>query len=130
MMRAPTSREEQALIWDYYKPRHTHAWNMLVSSWRALENLDDKGGQGFEIEYCWENFIIRLWLYRTTVKTLAKLHAVADEVQNILDAFDKAFNTVSPNDLKALRDMMEHFDDYAAGEGHGPAERQSDVDPW
>ena len=25
-----SDREEEALIWDYFKPRHTHAWNMLA----------------------------------------------------------------------------------------------------
>jgi len=126
-MCAPSSREKQGLIWDYYKPRHTHAWNMLVLSWHALEDLDD---QGVEIEYCWENFIIRLWLYRTTVKTLTKLHVVADDARDVLDAFDKVFNTNGRNDLKALRDMIEHFDDYAADQGHGPPKRQTDLDPW
>ena len=26
--------------------------------------------------------------------------------------------------------MIEHFDDYAAGEGRGPAMRERDLDPW
>ncbi len=26
--------------------------------------------------------------------------------------------------------MIEHFDDYAAGKGRGPAKRETDVDPW
>ena len=26
--------------------------------------------------------------------------------------------------------MIEHFDDYAAGEGRGPAELKRDLDPW
>lgn len=58
-------RDEQALIWDFYKPRHTHAWNMLVFSWREPDQLNDQTDAGFETEYFWENFILRLWLYRT-----------------------------------------------------------------
>ena len=116
-------REEQALIWDYYKPRHTHAWNMLVLSWCELDKLSDEADVGFEIEYRWENFMLRLWLYRTTVKTLTKLAAVENEAKSILKTFDQVFHDISnKNVLKALRDMIEHFDDYAAGKGHGPAD--------
>ena len=129
-MCALSSREEQGVIWDYYKPRHIHAWNMFVLSWCALEDLDDRDYQGFQVEYCWENFIIRLWLYRTTVKTLAKLPVVTDDAQSALRAFDMVVDANGRNDLRALRNMIEHFDDYAAGEGHGPAERRSDLDPW
>ena len=78
----------QAVIWDYYKPRHTHAWNMLVLSWLALETLADEDVEAFEDEYLWEN------------------------------------------GLKAIRDMIEHFDDYAAGKGRGPATRGGKLDPW
>ena len=124
-------REEQALIWGYYKPRHTHAWNMLVLSWCELDKLSDEADVGFEIEYRWENFILRLWLYRTTVKTLTKLAAVENEAKSILKTFDQVFHDISnKNVLKALRDMIEHFDDYAAGKGHGPADRKSDLDSW
>ena len=28
------------------------------------------------------------------------------------------------------RDMIEHWDDYAAGKGRGPANRLRDQDPW
>jgi len=108
-------REEQALIWDYYKPRHTHAWNMLVLSWCELDKLSDEADVGFEIEYRWENFILRLWLYRTTAKTLTKLAAVENEAKSILKTFDQVFHDIpNKNVLKALRDMIEHFDDYAA----------------
>jgi hypothetical protein len=123
-------REEQAIIWDYYKPRHTHAWNMLVLSWCELDRLDDMTGVGFETEYFWENFILRLWLYRTTVGTLTKLTAVKDKAENVLNEFDRVFDANGRNGLKALRDMIEHFDDYAAGKGRGPARRESDLDPW
>jgi hypothetical protein len=123
-------REEQTLIWDYYKPRHIHAWNMLVLSFRKLDKLSDETDVGFETEYRWENFILRLWLYRTTVKTLAKLTAVQSEAKNILKTFDIVFDIDGSNALKALRDMIEHFDDYAPGMGRGPAKRENDLDPW
>lgn len=65
---------------------------MLVISWAALENLDDTDDYEFEIEYSWENFIIRIWFYRTTVNTLTKLSVVDDDAQNVLKLFDKAFD--------------------------------------
>jgi len=126
----PSSKEEQALIWDYYKPRHTHAWNMLVLSWRELDQPDDEATIDFEVEYYWENFIIRLWLYRTTVKTLTKLAEVKNEAETALSTFDSVFDVGGRNGLKALRDMYEHFDDYAAGIGYGPASRAENLDPW
>lgn len=122
--------EMQAIIWDYYKPRHTHAWNMLVLSWRALEAFVDGPEVDFEDEYLWENFIIRLWLYRTTVKTLTKLSAVKADARRALEDFDLSFMADGQNCLKAIRDMIEHFDDYAAGEGRGPATRNGELDPW
>jgi hypothetical protein len=123
------TREEQGLIWDYFKPRHTHAWNMLVLSWRDLDQLNEEDG-GFESEYHWENFIIRLWLYRTTVLTLTKLNAVEGKAKIGVKTFDDVFIVNDGNGLKALRDMIEHFDDYAAGVGRGPATRERDLDPW
>jgi len=48
--------EMQAVIWDYYKPRHTHAWNMLVLSWLALGALADEDVEAFEDEYLWEKW--------------------------------------------------------------------------
>ena len=74
-----TSREEQAVVWDYFKPRHTHAWNMLVLSWQQLESLSSEDQIGFEPEYHWENFIIRLWLYRITVNTLTRLQVIEEK---------------------------------------------------
>jgi hypothetical protein len=124
--------EEQALVWDYFKPRHTHTWNMLVASWRELElyNTDEATSPPFGAEYLWENFIIRLWIYRTTVKTLAKLATVKLEAESVIRTFDESFRINDRNGLKALRDMIEHFDDYAAGIGRGPVERSRDLDPW
>lgn len=103
---------------------------MLVLSWRALDELDADNVVGFEIEYLWENFIIRLWLYRTTVKTLSKLEAVQVDADKALNLFDRTFDQHGRNGLKAIRDMIEHFDDYAAGAGRGPAVRKRDLDPW
>ncbi|MFZ2467498.1 MAG: hypothetical protein WAW54_03810 [Parvibaculum sedimenti] len=128
-----THKEEQGIIWDYFKPRHTHSWNMLVLSWRDLnshnrEIRDDESG--FEVEYSWENFILRLWLYRTTVKTLTKLTAIKIEAEGVIHAFDAAFDVRGRNGLKAIRDIIEHFDDYAVGLGRGPAKRENDLDPW
>jgi hypothetical protein len=122
--------EEQAVVWDYFKPRHTHSWNMLVLSWQQLENLKDETELGFQTEYHWENFILRLWLYRATVMTLAKLGAIENDAERIVKEFDDAFGAHGHNQLKALRDMIEHFDDYAAGFGRGVADRRSDLDPW
>lgn len=127
------SVEEQGVIWDYYKPRHTHAWNLLVLSWRELDQIKDTVEEfdlGFEVEYRWENFIIRLWLYRTTVRTLRKLSPVESATNQAIAKFDKTFQVNSRNGLKALRDMVEHFDDYAAGIGRGPATRRGDLDPF
>jgi hypothetical protein len=122
--------EMQAIIWDYYKPRHTHAWNMLVISWQALELSDEDPKTGFEIEYLWENFLLRLWLYRTTIRTLTHLHIVKPAAKRIIADFDRCFTRNNENNLKAIRDMIEHFDDYAADQGRGPASRKGDLDPW
>jgi hypothetical protein len=121
--------ERQAVIWRFYKPRHTHAWNMLVLSWRAFDAPSD-ADMPFEDEYLWENFIIRLWLYRSTVKTLTRLSSVSADARDILAKFDRSFEASGQNGLKAIRDMIEHFDDYAAGIGHGPATREDELDPW
>jgi hypothetical protein len=127
-----SGREEQALIWEYFKPRHSHTWNMLVLSWHELEHLKEQEDIRipFEAEYFWENFIIRLWLYRTAIRTLTKLQFVESEAKTVLKSFDDSFLINGRNGLKALRDMIEHFDDYAAGEGRGPVERSRDLDPW
>jgi hypothetical protein len=122
--------EKQAIIWDYYRPRHIHAWNMLVWSWRALDAFTDGPETPFEAEYLWENFIIRLWLYRTTVRTLTHLHVVSAEAKGIIAAFDVCFHANGKNCLRGMRDMIEHFDDYAAGAGRGPATREGELDPW
>lgn len=122
--------EEQGVIWGYYKPRHTHAWNMLFLSWRALDGYTEEKLEAFEDEYLWENFIIRLWLYRTTIKTLTRLVVVSAEAKKALEQFDRCFETDGQNALKAVRDMIEHFDDYAAGKGRGPATRDGELDPW
>lgn len=123
--------EAQATIWDFYKPRHTHSWNMLVLSWRALENYDEVNVvDDFECEYLWENFILRLWLYRTTIKTLTRLEHVKTAALVALAKFDDCFELEGSNALKAVRDMLEHFDDYAAGVGRGPATRFGELDPW
>lgn len=122
--------EKEAVIWDYYKPRHTHAWNMLVIAWNDLETFTEWQSKFFECEYRWESFIIRLWLYRTTVKTLTKLATVTTEAKEAIKQFDAAFMIDGRNALKAMRDMIEHFDDYASGAGRGPVERTSDLDPW
>ena len=47
-----------------------------------------------------------------------------------MKTFDANFEMNGQNGLKAIRDMIEHFDDYAAGRGRGPAVRDSDLDPW
>jgi hypothetical protein len=122
--------EKQAVTWDYYKPRHTHAWNMLVLSWRALEAFTEVDETAFEDEYLWENFILRLWLYRTTVRTLTHLRKVSGDARGIIATFDYCYLASGKNGLKAIRDMIEHFDDYAAGEGRGPANREGELDPW
>jgi hypothetical protein len=123
-------KEAQAIIWDYFKPRHTHSWNMLVLSWRQLDGLTDEMPLSFETEYHWENFVLRLWLYRTTLRTLTRLTAISSDAEQAMSEFDKTFIRDGKNHLKALRDMVEHFDDYAAGVGRGPAEAASDLDPW
>lgn len=122
--------EDQCRIWDFYKPRHTHAWNMLVLSWRAFENLSIEEQIQGELDFCWENFFIRLWLYRTTVKTLTKIPFIAKDADKALASFDSVFISNEINQLKAIRDMIEHFDDYAAGKGRGPAKRDQELDPW
>ncbi|WP_085939908.1 hypothetical protein [Azospirillum sp. B4] len=124
------TKEQQSIIWEFYKPRQVHAWNMLVLSLDSLEHLSHEDERGFEAEYAWENVIIRLWLYRTTVQTLIKIDRVAIDAQQAVKRFDANFDIGGRNGLKALRDMIEHFNDYAAGAGHGPAKRDIDLDPW
>ncbi|KQV46406.1 hypothetical protein ASD07_13055 [Duganella sp. Root336D2] len=84
----------------------------------------------FETEYAWENLIIRLSLYRNTVKTLTNLPSVAPDAEQALSRFDAEFTQGGKNALISLRNMFEHFDDYATGAGRGPAERNLDLDPW
>lgn len=103
---------------------------MLVLSWRQLNPSDNETDVGFETEYHWENFILRLWLYRTTVKTLARLQSIKANATSAINEFDNVFSLSGLNQLKALRDMIEHFDDYAADMGRGPAKRKEDLDPW
>jgi hypothetical protein len=118
---------EQAVVWDFYKPRHTHAWNMLqIAAGHLVKTAD---AMDFETEYAWENLIIRLSLYRNAVNTLTKLPAVATDAQQALKRFDAAFIQNGKNALVGLRNMFEHFDDYAAGKGRGPGET-NDLDPW
>ena len=124
-----TQSEETSAIWNYYKPRHTHAWNMLILAFRQLEQ-EEISAEPFKAEYAWENVIIRLWLYRTVIRTLSKLPPIKEEAEKVLRSFDKAFDHRGINGLKALRDMIEHFDDYAANKGRGPAKRASDLNPW
>ena len=121
--------EREWLVWNFYKPRHTHSWNMLVLSWRELDAITDET-EGWETEYCWENFIIRLWLYRTTIRTLTKLPPVCDDAKIAISCFDEKFAHEGHNGLKAIRDLIEHFDDYAAEKGRGPATRTGELDPW
>jgi len=122
------TREELSIIWDYWKPRHTHSWNMFVISSNELQSKIPT--DAFETEYAWENYIIRLWLYRTTIRTLLNLHPIKSQVSATLKEFDAIFSENGKNTLKALRDMIEHFDDYASGKGRGPAQRNTDLDPW
>lgn len=123
-----STADEQCVIFDYYKPRHTHAWNMLQIAAQQLVEIPNVSG--FETEYAWENLIIRLCLYRNTVNTLTKIYVVTDEAKKVVQQFDSKFTRNEKNSLIALRNMLEHFDDYAAGLGRGPAERPTDLDPW
>jgi hypothetical protein len=123
-----TNAIEQGVVWDFYKPRHTHAWNMLQLAAQHLSRTAD--AVDFETEYAWENLIIRLALYRKVVTTLTKLPAIEIEAKQAIVRFDAVFLQNGKNALIALRDMFEHFDDYAAGKGRGPAERNADLDPW
>lgn len=129
-MNDPTGWESQLAIWEYYKPRQTHTWNMLFLANRALGQYREDGDDGFEVEYLWENFIIRLWLYRATVLALAKMPAIKAKADALIRDFDSHFQIDGFNGLKAVRDMIEHFDDYAAAKGRGPATRESELDPW
>ena len=83
--------ESQSLIWDYYKPRHTHSWNMLQIAAKCLYETKQTEDEDFETEYAWENLIIRLALYRNTVKTLAQLDSVKDKANEIIHDFDLTF---------------------------------------
>lgn len=122
--------KDQLVVWGFYSPRHTHTWNMLVLAHRALENFGATEETTIEVEYHWENFIIRLWLYRATIMALTKLPAVKVEALSAIRAFDDKFTANGIGYLKAIRDMIEHFDDYAAGVGRGPASRDGELDPW
>nr|WP_241735932.1 hypothetical protein [Caulobacter sp. RHG1] len=122
--------KEQLAVWGFYGPRHTHTWNMLVLSHRALERFGADEELTIEVEYHWENFIIRLWLYRARVLALTKLPAIEVEAKAAIRAFDDQFTVDGVRQLKAIRDMIEHFDDYASGIGRGPATRDGELDPW
>lgn len=100
---------------------------LQIAAQHLVKTGDDRG---FETEYAWENLIIRLSLYRNTIKTLTKLPVVERETEQALKRFDAVFMQDGKNALIALRNMLEHFDDYAAGVGRGPAERDVDLDPW
>lgn len=84
----------------------------------------------FEDEYLWENFIIRLSLYRTTVRTLTHIHVVKADADGIIPEFDKCFQSNGRNGLKAIRDVIEQIEGNAAGKGRGPATRSGELDPW
>lgn len=103
---------------------------MLVLSWRALEATTETPEEAFEIEYLWENFILRLWLYRVVIKTLTHIDVVSFDAKKAISKFDLCFEMGGKNALKAIRDMIEHFDDYARDKGRGPADRKSELDPW
>lgn len=121
---------DQIRAWDYFKPRHTHAWNMLCFSWEAFDKLSEDQISNFEQDYCWENYFIRLWLYRTTVNTLTKLPQISQQAKKQIHIFDSSFEKDGKNQLRAIRNMIEHFDDYATGAGRGPALRETELDPW
>jgi len=65
---------------------------MLVLSWQQLDQFDEGVGLVFEDEYHWENFILRLWLYRTTIKALTKIQVVEADARSALTEFDRAFS--------------------------------------
>lgn len=122
--------QRQTITWHYYRPRHTHTWNMLVISRQVLAAHILDFDAPFEVEYLWENFIIRLWLYRMTVKTLTHFSIAETDAAAAVSAFDERFTINGKNGLKAIRDMIEHFDEYAMGKGRGPATREGELDPW
>lgn len=131
MKGSAATREEQAVVWNYFKPRHTHAWNMLVLSWRQLEDMGEVSEKGFECEYHWENFILRLWLYRNAVNTLVKFPAIEIEANAAINDFDLAFTKDAKNQLYHIRNMIEHFDERAANDWRGGfGSRTGELDPW
>ena len=103
---------------------------MLVLSWRAFEDMSIEQKALGELDYCWENFFIRLWLFRTSISTLTKIPHIQEDANRALETFDGQFVNGGIHQLKAIRNMIEHFDDYAAGKGRGPAERDKELDPW
>jgi hypothetical protein len=103
---------------------------MLVLSWGQLDALSNESELGFETEYHWENFILRLWIYRTTVQTLKRIQAINDDAKNALGQFDSLFIHNGRNMLQDLRNMIEHFDERAAGIWRGLGTRTGELDPW
>lgn len=118
----------QETIWDYYRFRQIHAWNMFCMARQDLENFNDDNDP-FKIEYFWENLIIRMWLYRVTINTLTKISKIENHAKKAVKRFDAVFCENGVNHLKDLRNMIEHFDDYAENKGRGPGQRNTDLDP-
>ena len=103
---------KQGIIWDYWKPRRTHCWNMLVLAYREIDGFEEADEtEPFTLEYLWENFFIRLWLFRICILTLEKITFVKQDATHIIADFDSCFIIENINHLRALRDMTEHWDD-------------------
>ncbi len=52
------------------------------------------------------------------------------EAVGVVARFDDCFTANGQNALKIIRDMIEHFDDYAAGKGRVRGIRDDSLDPW
>jgi len=114
--------ENQCLIWDNYRQRHIHTWNMLQLAVKHL--AETKTTENSEIQYAWENLVIRMVIYRYTVKNLVRLKCVNKKANMINKKFDSVFRINGRHVLMALYNVFKHFDEYKAND------RGKELDPY
>ena len=108
--------ENQYLIWDYCRQRHIHTWNRLQLAVKQLAETNTT--ENSEIEYEWENLVIRMVIYRYSARNLVRLKCVKKNASKINKQFDSAFRINGTHVLMALYNRFEHFDTYhAIGKG-------------
>ncbi len=114
------TKDDQATIFGFFEQRHKTTWNILFTAHEELKNEGHK--DPWMILYRWENYIIRLYLYRKTCNMLRKITYLKKETNLILKKFDQNFKPqnvdIHQDILTDLRHIFEHFDDIASGGGN------------